>query len=562
MIMTVPLLPETAPFSPAQRAWLNGFFAGLLGLEANGDGASASAPAMARVAVAAAIGNGHAAAANGHGHAPAATATAVMDAEEEFPWHDPALPLDERLDLAEGRPHERKLMAAMAQLDCGACGYLCQTYAEAIAHGEEKDLTRCSPGGKETAKTLKALVAAQGTATTSGAAMTSVVAGNGNGTAATTTNGTAMTHVVARPSYHRGHPFPAKLIASLPLNGPGSQKDTRHVMIGLAGSDLAYKPGDALGVYPENCPDLVDEVLRALGADDRLDLRSALLRECALDRPSHDLLELLVESATDPDEADHLTRLRDGDDAWIDTADVLDVLRRHPSVRPDVEEFVAVLGRLQPRLYSISSSPRAHPEEVHLTVGVVRYTKDGRARKGVASTFLAERVRAGEEVRVFVHPSHRFQLPDHGEAPMIMIGPGTGIAPFRAFLEDRQATGAGGKNWLFFGDQCRATDFLYEEELRRFQQDGLLTRLDVAFSRDQAEKVYVQTRMLERAADLWGWLEEGAHVYVCGDAKRMASDVDRALQQVVAEQGRLSAEDAKLYVMQMTKSGRYQRDVY
>ncbi len=274
------------------------------------------------------------------------------------------------------------------------------------------------------------------------------------------------------------------------------------------------------------------------------------------------MIERLVECAADPEEADHLTRLRDVEDDWIDTADLLDVLRRHPSARIDAEELASLLSPLQPRLYSISSSLRAHPEEVHLTVGVVRYEKGDRLRKGVASTYLAERLAPGAEVRVFVHPSHRFQLPDDGDTPMIMVGPGTGIAPFRAFLEERQAVNTRGKNWLFFGDQSRATDFLYEEELRDFQQCGLLTRLDTAFSRDQAEKVYVQNRMLERARELWDWLEEGAHFYVCGDAKRMATDVDRALQQVIAEQGDLSAEAAKDYVANMTRTGRYQRDVY
>jgi sulfite reductase (NADPH) flavoprotein alpha-component len=548
MSMSVPVLPESAPFTPEQRSWLNGFFAGLLGLDPgnNGNGAPATATLVAT-----------------NGAAAVATAPAAVEHEEDCPWHDPAMPMEERLKLAEGRPLERKLMAAMAQLDCGACGYLCKTYAEAIASGEEKSLTKCTPGGKETSKKLKELIAAKGSATTNGAAMTSVVAGNGSGATTTTTNGAAMTSVVARAGFNRSNPFPARLIESRPLNRDGSQKDTRHVMIDLAGSGLAYKPGDALGVYPENCPELADELLRALGADDRHDLRSVLLRECALGRPSDDLLERLVEWANDPEEADHLTQLRDSDDEWIETADLLDVLLRHRSVRPaDLEEFVSLLGRLQPRLYSISSSLRAHPEEVHLTVGLVRYTKDGRVRKGVASTFLGERVKAGAEVRVFIHPSHRFQLPDHGDTPMIMVGPGTGVAPFRAFLEERHATGAKGKNWLFFGDQCRATDFLYEEELQQFQKLGLLTRLDVAFSRDQAAKVYVQDRMRERGKELWGWLEEGSHFYVCGDAKRMASDVDRALQQVVAEHGGLPAEAAKAYVANMSKAGRYERDVY
>jgi sulfite reductase (NADPH) flavoprotein alpha-component len=542
--MSLPLLPESAPFSPAQRAWLNGFFAGLLGLgEAGANGFS--------------NGNGNG---NGHGNGVAAAASpngaavAAPAVEEDFPWHDPALSLDERLTLAEDRPHERKLMAAMAQLDCGACGYLCQSYSEAIARGEEKDLTRCSPGGKETARKLKELVSI-GPLITSSSTTTKAVAGNGKPAAATT-------HVVVTSRFTRANPFAAKLISNRTLNGAGSQKDTRHVMIDLAGSGLVYKPGDALGVYPENCPELVDEILRELGVEGRLDLRSALIREYSLARPGDDLIERLVECATDPNEADQLTRIRDGEDDWIDTADLLDVLRRYPSARMEAEQLVAMLAPLQPRLYSISSSLKAHPEEVHLTVGVVKYTKGDRLRKGVASTFLAERLTAGAEVRVFMHASHRFQLPDSGDTPAIMVGPGTGVAPFRAFLEERQAVGARGKNWLFFGDQCRSTDFLYEEELHKFQESQVLTRLDLAFSRDQAEKIYVQDRMRERARELWDWLEEGAHFYVCGDAKRMASDVDKALHQVVSQQGNLTPEAAKAYVAHLTKSGRYQRDVY
>jgi sulfite reductase (NADPH) flavoprotein alpha-component len=544
--MSIPILPESAPFSAEQRSWLNGFFAGLLGLDPASNGVGHLSPATALAAAMSSNGNG-----NGNGHA---SATATVEQEEDFPWHDPAMPMDERLGLAEGKPIERKLMAAMAQLDCGACGYLCKTYSEAIASGEEKCLTKCTPGGKETARKLKELVAAggAGTATTNGAPRTT--AGS---------NGAAKTSARAAASaYHRTNPFPARLIECRPLNGTGSAKDTRHIAIDLAGSGLTYTPGDALGVYPKNCPGLVDELLRALAIEDRLDLRASLLGECALGRPGDDLLERLVEWAVDPEEADRLSQLRDSEDEWIETADILDVLLRHRSVRPDVEEFVSLLPRLQPRLYSISSSLRAHPDEVHLTVGVVRYTKESRVRKGVASTHLGERLRLGDEVRVFIHPSHRFQLPDQGDTPMIMVGPGTGVAPFRAFLEERQAAGAQGKNWLFFGDQCRATDYLYEEELHKAQQGGLLTRLDLAFSRDQAEKIYVQDRMRERGKELWGWLDEGAHFYVCGDAKRMASDVDRALHQVVVDHGGLSAQDAKAYVANLTKTGRYQRDVY
>jgi sulfite reductase (NADPH) flavoprotein alpha-component len=239
---------------------------------------------------------------------------------------------------------------------------------------------------------------------------------------------------------------------------------------------------------------------------------------------------------------------------------VIDLLEILPAPMP-VASFVPLLKRLVPRLYSISSSPKAHPGEVHLTVGAVRYESHGRVRKGVASTFLADRVGDAEFVKVFVQPSHGFKPPANGDTPMIMVGPGTGIAPFRAFLEERRAISAPGKNWLFFGDQQRASDFLYEEELTAMAHDGFL-RLDLAFSRDQAEKIYVQNRMLENAADLWTSLENGAHFYVCGDAKRMARDVDAALHRIIETAGGKSAEEATAYVQQLKTAKRYQRDVY
>jgi sulfite reductase (NADPH) flavoprotein alpha-component len=274
------------------------------------------------------------------------------------------------------------------------------------------------------------------------------------------------------------------------------------------------------------------------------------------------MFELLINSAARPDEASALKEIL-ASDGCAEGDEVLDLLRQFPSARPEPHEFVTALNPLQPRLYSISSSLKAHPDQVHLTVGVVRYV-NGRSRqcKGVCSTFFAERVRPGQKVRVFMHPSHGFSVPADGDTPIIMVGPGTGIAPFRAFLEERKATGAKGGNWLLFGDQQRAYDFLYEDELTAYQRDGLLTRLDTAFSRDQKEKVYVQTRMLEHAAEVWKWLQGGAYFYVCGDAKRMATDVDNALREIVAEQGGMSPEAAKAYVADLTKAKRYQRDVY
>ena len=531
---TLPALPANAPFTAAQRAWLNGFFAGLLGMD---DSAGRPVEPAADLLP-----------------APAA-------AEEDHPWHDPALPMEERLKLAEGRPIRSVLMAAMAQLDCGACGYVCRTYSEAIATGREKNLTLCSPGGKETWKKLKEIIAAS--RSEMGAPETALAAA-----ARTPTNGNGK-----RPGHDRKNPFPARFLRNVRLNKAGSSKDTRHIALDLEGSGLVYEVGDSLGVYPENCPELVQSILEALGASGsekvpgadghEVSLREALSSQRAVTKPSDGVLSLLSAGASGA-EAARLRALHGGDLAEESTNefDLLDLLAEFPSSRPVPAELVASLPAMQPRLYSISSSLKAHPDEVHLTVRAVRYRSNGRARKGVASTFLADRVEPGQRVRVFVQPSHGFRLPASPDTPMIMVGPGTGVAPFRAFLEERRAVGGRGRNWLFFGDREREHDFLYREELEEFVRQGILTRLDAAFSRDGDRKDYVQHRMEESAAEVWAWLQEGATFYVCGDASRMARDVDEALKRIVAAQGALSADAAKAYVDDLARAKRYQRDVY
>jgi len=290
-----------------------------------------------------------------------------------------------------------------------------------------------------------------------------------------------------------------------------------------------------------------------------------LLKGYDITRVGEELLQLLAETAHDESEAARLKELADEDaEDWLVGRDVLDVLRHFPSVSAAPGDIIAALMPLQPRLYSIASSQKAFPTEVHLTIGVVRYHSNERARKGVASTFLADRVELapGQRVSIFVHPAPGFRLPENGNTPVIMVGPGTGIAPFRAFLQERATSGASGKNWLFFGDQHRHSDFLYQDELTSHLENGTLARLDTAFSRDQAEKIYVQTQMLEHAAELWNWLEDGAHFYVCGDAKRMAKDVDAALHQIAREQGKMDEAGAKTYIQSLVKTKRYQRDVY
>jgi sulfite reductase (NADPH) flavoprotein alpha-component len=371
--------------------------------------------------------------------------------------------------------------------------------------------------------------------------------------------------------YSKSNPFPARLLKNVLLNQPGSSKEVRHYEIALNGSGLTYEAGDALGVVPVNCPELVEDVLAVLKAnpdenvkfgDQIMSLREALTHHLDVTKPSPELLAAVAKAAPQSELAALLApERRDDLKKWLWGRHVIDLLEMLPAPMA-VAEFVPLLKRLAPRLYSISSSPKAHPGEVHLTVGAVRYESHGRERKGVASTFLADRVGDAEFVKVFVQSSHGFKPPANGDLPMIMVGPGTGIAPFRAFLEERQATGAKGRNWLFFGDQKQATDFLYAELLTGWQTSGFLTRLDLAFSRDQERKIYVQDRMMENAAELWSWLEAGGHFYVCGDASRMAKDVDAALHRIVETAGGKSPEAAQAYVAKLKAEKRYQRDVY
>ena len=538
--MTLSIIPESAPFNAEQRAWLNGFLAGWLGLQ---DGTSPALPPIAAL----------------NGATTAAPAAAEPEAED-FPWHDPALAIDDRMKLAEGKPKPLRLMAAMAQLDCGTCGYLCKTYSEAIADGSEKSLTLCSPGGSETSKMLKKLV------------KESANGSNGTANGKPSTNGTPASNGKSRENgWSRKNPYQARLLRSVNLNRAGSDKATHHVEIDLGPDGPSYEVGDSLGIYPTNCGDLVGEIIQTLGTsgDEPVEtqggasskLAEALEHHACLSEVNEDLLTLLAESATDPAEADRIRSLID-DDGPIAGLHVFDLLRQFPSARPTPAQIVHALADLKPRLYSISSSPRRHSGQVHLTVRKVVYDFNGRVRKGAASSMLADRVEPGSTLRVFIQKSHGFTIPADPNAPAIMIGPGTGIAPFRAFLHERDVIGAKGKNWLFFGDQRSEFDFLYEEELTDLKNRGVLTRLDTAFSRDQDRKVYVQDRIVENGKDVYAWLQEGAHVFVCGDAKRMAADVDKALREVIRSQGAMSEEAASNYVAQLSTSGRYRRDVY
>lgn len=380
--------------------------------------------------------------------------------------------------------------------------------------------------------------------------------------------------------YTKDNPFPARLKENRLLNHPGTAKETRHYAVDISGSGLTYKVGDSLGIYPTNRPTEVAEIIERLGATGEepvspaalklpapVPLREALAARLTLAGPTRKLLEAVAARATAPVEKEKLAALlapgaEEVGRLFLAERECVDLLAEFPSAKFTPQEFVDHLRRMVPRLYSIASSPRVFPNEIHLTVGTLRYLTNHRERVGVCSTFLSDRVQLGSTpVPVFISHSH-FGLPEDGARDIIMVGPGTGIAPFRAFLQEREAAGARGRDWLFFGDQHRATDYLYEKDWAGWLAKGRLTRLDTAFSRDQPRKIYVQDRMRENAAELWKWIEAGACFYVCGDAKRMAGDVDQALHDIVAEQGGMNVAAADGYVKQMKKDRRYQRDVY
>lgn len=364
--------------------------------------------------------------------------------------------------------------------------------------------------------------------------------------------------ISSAPTYSRTNPFSAQLITNRLLNSPGSAKETRHFEISLENSGLSYEVGDALGVIPTNCPQLVAEILAVLDCTTDENLRTALVRDYDITRISQPLIAAFAERTGD----ERLKKLAsphvNGElKEFIRGREVIDLLLAYPTLKWTPAEFLKCLKKLQPRLYSISSSPKAHSSQVHLTISIVRYESLGRARKGVCSTFLADRCES-LPVSIFVHTNKNFRLPQDPARPLIMVGPGTGIAPFRAFLHDRRACGAKGKTWLFFGDQHESTDFLYRDELEGFLRDGTLTRLTTAFSRDQSQKLYVQHRMSEHGAELFQWLQDGAFFYVCGDASRMARDVDDALHRIIERY----AGDAATFVKSLREAKRYQRDVY
>jgi sulfite reductase (NADPH) flavoprotein alpha-component len=376
------------------------------------------------------------------------------------------------------------------------------------------------------------------------------------------------------PTFSRTNPFQAKILKNMNINGEGSSKETRHIELSLEGSGLSYVPGDALGIVPSNDPELVSALIEEMQWDENtavtigkngetLPLKEALISHFEITLITKKILQQAA-SFTENEALQNLLAVENAAQLkeYCYGRDLLDMVRDFGPWKATAEEFVSILRKMTPRLYSIASSIAANPGEVHLTIGAVRYTAHGRDRKGVCSVLCAERVTEGDTLPVFIQANKHFHLPAAHETDIIMVGPGTGIAPFRSFIQERAVNKATGRSWLFFGDQHEASDFLYRDELEKYQQDGILTKLDTAFSRDGAEKVYVQHKMLQNSKELYEWIQKGATFYICGDKERMAKDVNDALVTIIEIEGSMDRDAAEAYLKDMQKQGRYLRDVY
>ncbi len=374
--------------------------------------------------------------------------------------------------------------------------------------------------------------------------------------------------------YSRTNPFHAKVLKNVNLNKEGSSKETRHIEFSLEGSGLSYVAGDALGILPSNDPELVASLLEEMKWNpeeeviinkqgETLPLQEALTSYFEITLLSKKVLQQASE-LTDNEELQKLLLVENANllKEYCNGRDLLDMLQDFGPWKGTAQEFVSILRKMTARLYSIASSINAHPGEVHLTIGAVRYNAHGRVRKGVCSVLVAERTQEGDTLPVFIQPNKHFHLPESVDKDIIMVGPGTGIAPFRSFIEERAVTKATGRTWLFFGDQHAASDFLYEEEIEQYLQDGVITKLDLAWSRDTDKKVYVQNKILENSKEVFEWLDNGGYFYICGDKDRMAKDVHNTLIEVIAKEGSMSQEDADAYLNDLKKQGRYLRDVY
>jgi sulfite reductase (NADPH) flavoprotein alpha-component len=574
-----PYIPDSAPFSEDQRAWLNGYLAGLYSSDGDANNFALVAAAPVTILFGSQTGTAETLSKKAAKQLKAANCEpTIVDmgdvSAEELQAVENLLIITST--YGEGEPPDNAQALHAALMGDGA-PKLEATRFSVMGLGDSSypDFCRCS---KEFDARLEALgaqrlapmVEADGDPDDPFSewlgAVQAVLGEAGSSDAAVVEPESDSDE----PEFHRKNPFPATLLKTENLNKEGSSKVTHHVEISLEGSGLDYEVGDALGVYPENNARLVDEIIEAAGfAPEELApvpvggdlpvfealrfhydvsvLTETFLLACARLTKNEALQSIVSDEAKRKE--------------YLSGRGLVDPIIDFGVKFPTTEYLVAPLKSLNPRLYSISSSPKAHPGEVHLTVGKVTYDLHGRERMGVCSTYLAEH-KLDRPVKVYMHANKAFRLTENDDAPAIMIGPGTGIAPFRAFLEEREARGAKGKNWLFFGDQHAATDFLYEDQIDRWMKSGLLTKLDTAFSRDQKEKIYVQNRIIEHAIEFFQWLEEGGSIYICGDASRMAKDVDAAIHKAVELAGNKSEDEAKAYVEALKKGKRYLRDVY
>ncbi|MEL6411250.1 MAG: sulfite reductase flavoprotein subunit alpha [Pseudomonadota bacterium] len=579
--MNAPYIPENAPFSEDQRAWISGFMAGLE--QARSVLGASIAPANSEVQArpmdilfgtqtgnAEEVANEAADLARSKGFSPRVADLDAVDMQQLSAMQNLVVVVS---TYGEGEmPDNAELFwdalsadtaPRLEDLNYGVLALGDTSYEHFCQAGKLIDMRLEQLGAKRLAARVDCDVDFEEVAT----AWLSEAIPDAGGPVA---DGDAAMTKPAKSGWNRKNPYVSTMVENRNLSGKKSAKEIRHISFALPEEGMSYEAGDALGVIPVNAPDLVEAWLGRLGAaaDATVEGRDAplgeiLTKQLEIMTPSRDLIAGLEPLVCDP-EFTHVVSNGDKEalDHYLWGKDALDLLNLNPELALDPAQVIGWLKPLQHRAYSISSSPKAHPGEVHLTVAAVRWTYEGRGHKGVCSTFLADHVPEGESAGIFMSPNKSFRVPEDDSRPMIMVGPGTGIAPFRAFLEERRERGAEGTNWLFFGDQHRASDFIYEDEMSEMSESGLLTRLDLAFSRDQEEKIYVQHRMIQNGKDLYGLLQEGGHFYVCGDATRMAKDVDAALHKVVETHGAMSEEGAVEYVNTLKREKRYVRDVY